>query len=413
VQNAIGPVGNSTSASQLTLRDKMEYKRFRQLVNEGEKHNVDFKIRCNAFNSKLKQPKAELAKDICAMANNGYVASYIIVGVSDDGRGFQSVSNPKLTEEHVQSFCKTAILPPPRVKVHTEQWPKAVGKHKGKRFIIIQVGPNARRAFCLAKDFISWKERICYRRNEVWIRRGSTSDLATPEEVVQLGKGRAPQERPKLENNTVYLKLARDRQIPAVLRDLRAWAEEVGGCFHDHRLVLPVGRVKYVWRCVTSRERSKHSRILMDVDAQWRYEHGFLFLVLGTVYSKALPSYEYIHFKEKWGWFTLYSRTRYLPAVPSKRKHFSIVLLTVPHISDTDALRARLSNVLEYLNADEEPAREARRVRDALNENLRRWRREGFAYHSGFRYVHHPRQELGDLMENAGTILDLSAGRLP
>ena len=393
----------------------MEYKKFQQLVKGGEKDNVDFKIQCDAFNSKLKQPNAELAKDICAMANNGHVASYIVVGVSDGGKGCRSVSNAKLTEEKLQSFCKTAILPPPRVRVHTECWPKAARKHKGKRFVIIQVGPTARQAFRLARDFIAWNEGVCYRRNEVWIRRGSTSDLATPEEVVQLAKGRAPQERAKPESNTVYLKLARDRQIPAVLRDLRAWAEEVGGCFNDDRLVLPFGRVKHVWRCVTSRERSKHSQILMDVDAAWRFEHGFLFLVLGTVYSKALPSYETIHFKEKWGWFTLHSETRYshLPGVPMNRKDFSIVLLTVPHISDTDALRARLSNVLEYLNRDEEPAEEARRARDALNENLRRWRREGFDRPSGFYYASHDKEELGDLMNNAGTILDLSAGRLP
>jgi hypothetical protein len=392
----------------------MQYKRFKELLKGGEKANVDFKIRCDAFNSKLKQPNAELAKDICAMANNGNVASYIIVGVSDDGKGFESVSNGKLTEENVQTFCKTAIAPAPRVRVHDECWPKATGKQKGKRFVIIQVGPNARGAFRLAKDFIARKERIGYRRNEVWIRRGSTSDLASPEEIARLVKGSPPEERAKPEDNTEYLKLPKNRQDAALLDDLGTWADEVGGCLHDKRLVVPVGRIRYVWRCVISGERKRDSRIQYDVDRQWRYEHGFLFLVLGSVYTSALPSYENIHVKEKWGWLTLYRGSSYLQNVPLNYKDFSIALFTLPRISDTDALRRHLSDLLEYLSSDGIPSAEARRARDALNENLRRWRREGWKRRWGGIIVGGWQfEKRGDLMEQARTVLDLSAGREP
>jgi predicted HTH transcriptional regulator len=153
----------------------MDYSKFRQLVKEGEKPTVDYKIDSDAFNSKLKTPNAELAKDVCAMANNGNVSSYIIVGVSDDGQSFQSVKNSKLTDDNLQSFCKTAIFPPPKVKVLSQKWVKgASNDHKGKKFIIIQVGPQPRQAFHLAKDFIDYTEKLCLRRNEVWIRRGST-----------------------------------------------------------------------------------------------------------------------------------------------------------------------------------------------------------------------------------------------
>jgi predicted HTH transcriptional regulator len=73
---------------------------------------VDFKLQCSAFLGREKGERAELAKDICAMADNGNVAKHIIIGVSDDGKSFESVANPQLTDDNLQSFCKTALFPP-------------------------------------------------------------------------------------------------------------------------------------------------------------------------------------------------------------------------------------------------------------------------------------------------------------
>lgn len=172
----------------------MEYAKFQRLLREGENARVDFKIRCDAFASGTLGPKAELAKDICAMANNGNVASYILVGVSDDAQTFESVLNSKLTDDNLQDFCKKAISPPPQVKLLRKCWIKATPSHTGIEFVILQIGPQRRQAFRLAQDFISYKEKVCYRRNEVWLRRGATSDLATPEEVSRLVNGQSPQE---------------------------------------------------------------------------------------------------------------------------------------------------------------------------------------------------------------------------
>jgi hypothetical protein len=168
----------------------MDHATFRKLVGEGEKPGVDFKIECHAFATKDTAPRAELAKDICAMANNGYVASYIIIGVSDDGTAFKGVSNRKLTDDNLQDFCKKAIFPPPKIRVHRETWKRVATAYGGKEFVIIQVGPQGRQAFRLAQDFISYEEKVCFRRNEVWIRRGATSDLATPEEICRLASGK-------------------------------------------------------------------------------------------------------------------------------------------------------------------------------------------------------------------------------
>lgn len=165
----------------------MDYKKFRLLVKEGEKSNVDFKLESHAFNTNAQGPNAELAKDICAMSNNGNMSSYLIIGVSDDTKSFRSVENPNLTDENIQSFCKTAIFPPPKIKIHRKKWSRGtLAEHKEIEFVVIQIGPHAKQAFHLARDFIAYKEKICYRKNTVWIRRGTTTDIATPEEISEL-----------------------------------------------------------------------------------------------------------------------------------------------------------------------------------------------------------------------------------
>ena len=107
----------------------MNYKRFKELVRGKEKRTVDFKLESYVFKIKSLKLKGELAKDICAMANNGNVASYIIFGVSDDGLSFKSVNNEKLTDDNIQTFCKKAISPIPKVKLNRECWKNADYKH--------------------------------------------------------------------------------------------------------------------------------------------------------------------------------------------------------------------------------------------------------------------------------------------
>jgi hypothetical protein len=168
----------------------MDYSKFKQLIGAGEKETVDFKIECSAFASNALAPKAELAKDIIAMCNNGTKKSYILIGVSDDRGKFKSVANKKLTDDNLQSFCKSTIAPPPKVSLRRVTWKKALGSHKGIEFVIIEIGPNRCTAYSFAREMIDYSAKVCFKRHEVWIRRGSTSDLATPEEVSRLVQGR-------------------------------------------------------------------------------------------------------------------------------------------------------------------------------------------------------------------------------
>src|SRR6266481_1213000 len=166
----------------------MKFAEFIRRARLREKKNVDLKIDCHAFASRSpdsERAKAELAKDICAMANNGSSTSYLLIGVSNDGLDLKSVTNPNLTDDNLQSFCKNAIFPPPKVRVHKLVAPSSAG-YRDEQLIAIQVGPNPRHAYRLNRDFIEMKNtdpkaNFCFRHNEVWIRREATSDLASPE----------------------------------------------------------------------------------------------------------------------------------------------------------------------------------------------------------------------------------------
>lgn len=418
----------------------MRYSKFQQLVKDGEKANVDFKIKCEAFLSRKTAPKAELAKDICAMANNGNVASYILVGVSDDGKSFVSVSNPKLTDDNLQSFCKTAIFPPPRIKVHRECWKQASPAHAGKEFVIIQVGPQARQAFHLARDFINYREGVCYRRNEVWIRRVATSDLATPEEIARLTKGQPPEKTAKLTNNVQYTRLPRDEQGDALLDDFLECLGEIGGILYGERVVVPVRNLRYVWRLILLRECTQKFAIWTYTSRAWQYEHGALFLVMGTVSKRAFHEYVKLNFREKWGHFTYYDLPNFLvpeppSPIPVNTKRTAFVTITLPKLADTDTLRNSFLGMVQFLSTDQDSYDRIRFARDGINANLRRWLRQGWLISTRHSYIggRPKKSELKDnevfdrrfgnmilrrerdqhLINTAQTILDLSAGRLP
>src|SRR5215469_12817598 len=176
---------------------------------------------------------SEIAKDICAMANNGGRASYLLIGVSDKGDHLKPVTNTELTDDNIQTFCKEAIAPPPKVGLHEFLRENSSGAAKEK-FLAVQVGPNPRHAYRLSRDFIdiknsNEKKRFFFRRNEVWIRRGATSDLATPEELVRLAHGHRA---PKIEDNSPdvidFSRLEKSEQLSAMLMEAETFFREIG-----------------------------------------------------------------------------------------------------------------------------------------------------------------------------------------
>ena len=121
----------------------MTQQQFLRLVRQGEKSNLDFKLVCNAFNSAAgdcEKAKAELVKDVCAMANNGSNTSYLIVGVGDDRKTVQPVHDVNLSSQNIQSLIRDSIHPRPIVRVHRVKWAAAPKPFAGVQFVVIQVG---------------------------------------------------------------------------------------------------------------------------------------------------------------------------------------------------------------------------------------------------------------------------------
>lgn len=391
---------------------KMNYADFLKLVRGGETTNVDFKIDCCAFLSNSfdsDAAKAELVKDVCAMANNGNVASYIVIGVSNDGTGAKSVANPQLTDDNVQSFCKTAISPPIKLRVHHCKWADAQPVHARKHFIVIQVGPNARHAYRLNADFIDIKNndpkrRFCFRRNEVWIRRGATSDLAAPEEIGRMLRGKPAEGEKQIEGNVDYTKLPREAQKLALAQDFTRCVEEVGGRIvgpapgrqddaTSLRLVLSLRKEMHLLNCTVLREMKDRFAFLQLLDRLWAYESGFIILLLESPSKRGFPPIPPVHFFDRsWGFFTMFPigagylshQADELLSLNFKRPN--VALLTLPKVTDTTSLRNAFFNLLTFLRKDDDTFGYISKCRAEIIRGIRTCLKEGWIERSRYIY---------------------------
>ncbi len=252
-------------------------------------------------------------------------------------------------------------------------------------------------------------------------------------------RGRTWEGTETLEANVEYDKLPKSEQSAAVARDLAECLEELGGILYHGRVALPVGRIKYVWRCVLQSECVTNFSAWQHLGLSWEYEHGVLLLVMGTVAKRAFPTDLDVHFRENWGYFTSIdtrgSGPLWLAEVPVNTGQTSIVGLTLPQVKNTHALRTSLVGLREFLETETKVTRRVRQARDAMNGNLRRWLKQGLLVETGRWFLGaRPRKdqlaedEVFDgrlsrqvlrrqrdprLMSDIHTILDLSAGRTP
>jgi hypothetical protein len=362
----------------------MEYKTFLNLIGSGEKTNVDFKLECNAFKTKNMQPKAELAKDICAMANNGNRTSYIIIGVSDNGRNFKSVNNDKLTDDKIQDFCKKAIYPPPAVKLICRRWKNIRTNHSDKTFVIIQIGPHARSAYRLNQDFIDYKkEEVCFRRNEVWVRRGATSDLATPEEISRLVQKLPIEDFAKPSENNIYSQFSKDYNLVMLSQDLKRCIREAGGIIKNERVVLKIKNSKIVLRPILVRGCGEKRGIWLEASHKWAYEHGILIVSLEPISKQAFHPAFKINFNNNWGWFSIFEIPNYYYPeirikIPTNVNSAFPFILTLPRIKDSITLHQSFHRMLDFLDSNDHIFEQINDSKKQMNANLRVWLKEGW-----------------------------------
>jgi Putative DNA-binding domain len=367
---------------------------FHRLVQGGEKATVDLKLVCNAFNKNAgdqEKARAELVKDICAMANNGAAASYLIIGVGDDRRRIQSVADPNLNSQNVQTLVRDAIHPRPIIRVHRPCWSDAPNPFTAAQFVVIQIGPNGKHAFRLAKDYVNWTEKFHFRKNEVWVRNEDTSDLATPEQIVGLeAKGRRPTPQPTPDfQNTDYRKLAITDQSRALAQDTIEVFKELGirimpvpkedsrlntNTEPEFRVIVKIRRKEFIFRCGFDENMTTGGVQSRLVSRNWRLEHGLWTFLLGNFAGVAKSISVSVDSKEPWGIFNLLAPNKVSGVIlPSGFAEAQIILLTLPRIIDTKRLRESVSLMFESLEADDSLFAHLDSARQALNSELHRW----------------------------------------
>ncbi len=131
--------------------------------------------------------RAGIARDIAAMANTPGGPGNLLLGVADlkdrSGEGPESSyvglptgwPTPQRVEQAVVQSLHRYVSPPPRFRYREVAEPST-----GRRLGLITVFRSRRRPHCIAADGHN------VRKNEIWIRHGSHTQLAEPEEIREM-----------------------------------------------------------------------------------------------------------------------------------------------------------------------------------------------------------------------------------
>jgi hypothetical protein len=157
------------------------------LLNEDESTTLDFKRDQYPFDGATDEQKSELLKDILAFANAWRrTDAYILIG-AEEVRGGRSrpVGIPKhLDDASLQQFVNSKCNRP------------VVFRYEVVSIDQVEIGsihiPIQERPFYLNKDYGKLK------KDTVYVRRGSSTAIADPDEIAKMGAGTATREKPKL-----------------------------------------------------------------------------------------------------------------------------------------------------------------------------------------------------------------------
>jgi hypothetical protein len=147
-----------------------------ELLNENESSTLDFKRDQYVFEKATEEEKSELLKDVLAFANAWRrTDAYILIGVEESKVGRSAVHGTTihLDDASVQQFVNSKTNRP--VTFSYQIFP----------FEGVQVGllhiPLQDRPIYLKKDFGRLKQ------HQVYLRRGSSTAVAEPDEVAKMG----------------------------------------------------------------------------------------------------------------------------------------------------------------------------------------------------------------------------------
>lgn len=191
---------------------------FESLLHEEEGSSLDFKRDQYPFVGAGDEDKGELLKDILAFANSWRRSTaYVLIGVDEvkGGRGIVHGVSQHLADNDLQQFVNSKTNKPVAFAYEAFQF-------EGKQVGIISLPQQERPAF-LAKDFGKLKKQVVY------VRQGSSTASASPDEIARMGAASATdawaqkeleqQRREREEHRQFQLRLHGDVNRPNVLCD--------------------------------------------------------------------------------------------------------------------------------------------------------------------------------------------------
>ncbi len=158
-------------------------------IENGENSFIDFKIKLDLT---VARSKAEFIKDVIAIANSNRDGGYLLLGIADDKI---IVGIKQIEEERIQQICHAYITPPVNIDCKLKQMtPDDTPKKVGIIFIHPTIRPHkvARSIDHIEQDM-------------VFVRRGSTTTKASPEEIVSMTN----EDNPISRESNQYIKAAK------------------------------------------------------------------------------------------------------------------------------------------------------------------------------------------------------------
>lgn len=147
-----------------------------ELLYEEESATLDFKSEQYKFIGVSDPEKSELLKDILAFANAWRrTDAYILIGIKENKGSRAEVVGiaDHIDDAQLQQFVNKKTQRPIDFRYIPMEF-------EGKQIGVIKIGPQIRPVY-LQKDFVPLK------RNCIYIRRGSSTDEALPDEIAKMG----------------------------------------------------------------------------------------------------------------------------------------------------------------------------------------------------------------------------------
>lgn len=138
------------------------------LIARGEKEDIDFKQELNLDSA---AQKAEFIKDIIAILNSKVNVGYLLIGIANDGT-FKGVNT--IEEEKIQQLIHRNINPHPSISCYLvafSDFSLCVG--------VIEI-KGSKKPYKVSRAFDKLSQ------NEVFVRHGSVSANASPEEIIEM-----------------------------------------------------------------------------------------------------------------------------------------------------------------------------------------------------------------------------------